>query len=81
MERNPLPDGDIGECHRPETHLIPITIEAALGQRRSIRVNGTDYPTPDGTAAKSRSMSSGRRLRTVFSSSGVASKRTPQLMS
>lgn len=46
------PEGDIGECHRPETHLIPITIEAAFGLRRSIRVNGIDYPTPDGTAIR-----------------------------
>jgi UDP-glucose-4-epimerase GalE len=46
------PDGDIGEYHRPESHLIPITVEVALGERRSMRINGTDYATPDGTAIR-----------------------------
>jgi UDP-glucose-4-epimerase GalE len=45
-------DGEIGEDHEPETHLIPLTIQAALGQRESISIFGTDYPTPDGTAIR-----------------------------
>lgn len=46
------PDGDIGEDHDPETHLIPLAIEAAMGRRSGIDVYGTDYPTPDGTAIR-----------------------------
>jgi UDP-glucose-4-epimerase GalE len=46
------PDGEIGELHEPETHLIPLVLEAALGQRPQIEVYGTDYPTPDGTAIR-----------------------------
>lgn len=45
-------DGEIGEEHDPETHLIPLVIQAALGQRGAIRVFGTDYPTPDGTCLR-----------------------------
>jgi UDP-arabinose 4-epimerase len=45
-------DGEIGEQHDPETHLIPLIIEVALGQRAAIDVYGTDYPTPDGTAIR-----------------------------
>ena len=45
-------DGSIGEDHEPETHLIPVVIEAALGQRDAITVFGTDYPTPDGTCIR-----------------------------
>ncbi len=41
-----------GEDHRPETHLIPLILQAALGQRESISVFGTDYDTPDGTAIR-----------------------------
>lgn len=46
------PDGEIGECHEPETHLIPLVLEAALGRRRHIEIYGTDYPTADGTAIR-----------------------------
>ncbi len=46
------PAGDIGEDHSPETHLIPLVIQAALGRRGNIRVFGTDYPTPDGTCIR-----------------------------
>ena len=46
------PDGEIGEDHDPETHLIPLAIEAALGRRPDLQVMGTDYPTPDGTAIR-----------------------------
>lgn len=43
------PDGEIGEDHDPETHLIPLAIRAALGQGPALQIFGTDYPTPDGT--------------------------------
>ena len=46
------PDGEIGEDHTPETHLIPLVIEAARGKRPHISLFGTDYPTPDGTAVR-----------------------------
>jgi UDP-glucose 4-epimerase len=42
-------DGTLGEDHHPETHLIPVTIQVAMGQRPSLKLYGTDYPTPDGT--------------------------------
>ena len=44
------PDGEIGEDHDPESHLIPLVIGATLGTRPPVRIFGTDYPTPDGTA-------------------------------
>jgi UDP-glucose-4-epimerase GalE len=46
------PDGEIGELHQPETHLVPLVLQAALGQRSQIDIYGTDYPTPDGTAIR-----------------------------
>jgi UDP-glucose-4-epimerase GalE len=46
------PEGETGELHEPETHLIPLVLRAALGQRAAIDVFGTDYPTPDGTAIR-----------------------------
>jgi UDP-glucose-4-epimerase GalE len=46
------PGGEIGEDHAPESHLIPLAIKAALGQRGELQVFGTDYPTPDGTAVR-----------------------------
>jgi UDP-glucose-4-epimerase GalE len=45
------PDGEIGEDHDPETHLIPLAIGAALGGN-AVEIYGTDYPTPDGTAIR-----------------------------
>jgi len=45
-------DATIGEDHTPETHLIPIILQVALGQRESVSVFGTDYPTPDGTCIR-----------------------------
>ena len=45
-------DGSIGEDHRPETHLIPIVLQVALGQRTHVDIFGTDYPTPDGTCIR-----------------------------
>ena len=46
------PDGKIGEDHDPETHLIPLVLQTALGQRAHVEVYGTDYPTPDGTCIR-----------------------------
>jgi UDP-arabinose 4-epimerase len=46
------PEGEIGEDHEPETHLIPLVLQAAMGRRARIDVLGTDYPTPDGTAIR-----------------------------
>jgi UDP-glucose 4-epimerase len=46
------PDGTIGEDHTPESHLIPIVLQVALGQRPSITILGEDYPTPDGTCIR-----------------------------
>lgn len=45
-------DGKIGESHRPESHLIPLIIQAAMGQREDIKIYGTDYPTKDGTCIR-----------------------------
>ena len=45
------PDGEVGEVHDPETHLIPLAIEAAVGAGE-LSIFGTDYPTPDGTAIR-----------------------------
>ena len=45
-------DQEVGENHNPETHLIPLVLDAALGIRESIKVFGTDYPTEDGTAVR-----------------------------
>ncbi|MEM7475292.1 MAG: UDP-glucose 4-epimerase GalE [Planctomycetota bacterium] len=46
------PDGDIGEDHDPESHLIPIVLQTALGQRERIGIFGDDYPTEDGTCIR-----------------------------
>ena len=46
------PDGEIGEEHDPETHLIPLVVQTALGQRDQVQVFGTDYPTCDGSAVR-----------------------------
>lgn len=45
-------DGTIGEDHNPETHLIPLVIDAATGKRENIKIFGTDYDTPDGTCLR-----------------------------
>jgi UDP-glucose 4-epimerase len=42
----------LGEDHRPESHLLPLTIQAAMGKRPEIKIYGTDYPTPDGTCIR-----------------------------
>ncbi|RXT02853.1 UDP-glucose 4-epimerase GalE [Ammoniphilus sp. CFH 90114] len=46
------PEGQIGEDHTPETHLIPIVLQCALGQRAEVSVFGDDYPTEDGTCIR-----------------------------
>jgi len=46
------PDGELGEDHDPETHLIPLVLKVALGQREQITILGDDYPTPDGTCIR-----------------------------
>ena len=46
------PDGEIGERHEPETHLLPNLVKAALGQGPGLKVFGTDYPTADGSAVR-----------------------------
>jgi UDP-glucose 4-epimerase len=45
-------DGSIGEDHEPETHLIPVILQAVLGKREKITIFGEDYPTPDGTCIR-----------------------------
>ena len=44
--------GELGEDHEPETHLIPLVLQAAAGRREHVSVFGTDYPTEDGTAVR-----------------------------
>jgi UDP-glucose 4-epimerase len=46
------PEGELGELHEPETHLIPLVLFAAMGRLPSIKVFGEDYPTPDGTCIR-----------------------------
>lgn len=46
------PEGRIGEDHKPETHLIPVVLQAALGLRPEVEIFGMDYPTPDGTCIR-----------------------------
>lgn len=46
------PEGEIGESHDPETHLIPVILEAILGRRPELVIHGRDYPTPDGTCIR-----------------------------
>jgi UDP-glucose 4-epimerase len=44
--------GPLGEDHSPETHLVPLVLQAAAGKRESVAIFGTDYPTPDGTPVR-----------------------------
>ena len=46
------PEGEVGEFHRPETHLIPLILDAVDGRRAALTIHGTDYPTPDGTCIR-----------------------------
>jgi len=45
-------EASLGEDHRPESHLIPLTIQAAMGKRSEVQIYGTDYDTPDGTCIR-----------------------------
>ena len=46
------PEGELGESHDPETHIIPLVLDAASGKREDIKVFGTDYDTPDGSCIR-----------------------------
>ncbi|MCP4807462.1 MAG: UDP-glucose 4-epimerase GalE [Proteobacteria bacterium] len=46
------PDGSLGESHDPETHLIPLALDAVMGRRPPLKLFGRDYPTPDGTCVR-----------------------------
>ncbi len=46
------PEGELGECHQPETHLIPIILQVINGEREALSIYGTDYDTPDGTGVR-----------------------------
>lgn len=46
------PDAEVGEFHRPETHLVPLILDAIDGKRAALTLHGTDYPTPDGTCIR-----------------------------
>lgn len=46
------PEGEVGEHHQPETHLVPLLLEAIAGKRAALTVHGSDYPTPDGTCVR-----------------------------
>jgi UDP-glucose 4-epimerase len=46
------PNGQLGEDHNPETHLIPLVLQTALGKRESVAIFGTDYDTPDGSCIR-----------------------------
>lgn len=46
------PEGQLGENHKPESHLIPLILKAALGKRENVKIFGTDYDTPDGTCIR-----------------------------
>lgn len=46
------PDGEVGEFHQPETHLIPLVLDAIEGKRDALTIYGTDYETPDGTCIR-----------------------------
>ncbi len=46
------PEGEVGEFHQPETHLIPLMLDVVSGKRPALTLHGTDYPTPDGTCIR-----------------------------
>lgn len=46
------PEGELGEFHQPETHLIPLMLDVVSGKRAALTLHGTDYPTPDGTCIR-----------------------------
>ena len=46
------PEGEVGEQHQPETHLVPVILDVVAGKREALVIHGTDYPTPDGTCIR-----------------------------
>lgn len=46
------PEGEVGEFHQPETHLVPLMLDAIAGKRDALTIHGTDYDTPDGTCIR-----------------------------
>jgi UDP-glucose 4-epimerase len=70
------PDGQFGEDHDPESHLIPLVLQTALGQREKILIFGDDYPTPDGTCIRdyvhTSDLASAHRLATEATEPGTA---------
>ena len=46
------PEGEVGEQHHPETHLVPVILDVVAGKREALVIHGTDYPTPDGTCIR-----------------------------
>lgn len=75
------PEGECGECHSPETHLIPRALMAVTGELEDFRVMGSDYPTPDGTCIRdyihvsdlaSAHVLAMERLRTGESGQGIS---------
>lgn len=46
------PEGELGEHHEPETHLVPLVVMAGLGRQDKLKIFGSDYPTPDGTCVR-----------------------------
>lgn len=70
------PDGSIGEDHDPETHLIPLVLQAAMGQREKVTIYGCDYDTPDGTCVRDyihvEDLASAHRLAIEATEPGVA---------
>ena len=71
------PDGEIGEDHDPESHLIPLVIGAALGTRPPVKIFGTDYPTPDGTAVRDYVHVAGPGRRAPARASSACGRGTP----
>ncbi len=70
--------GNIGEDHTPETHLIPLVLQAALGKREQVAIYGTDYPTADGTCIRDyvhvEDLAAAHVLALQYLSQGGASK-------
>jgi UDP-glucose 4-epimerase len=62
------PDALLGECHLPETHLVPLVLQAASGRREAITVYGENYETPDGTASAITSTCATCAMRTCWPS-------------
>lgn len=72
------PDGETGECHNPETHLIPRVLMAAAGQIPTLEIFGDDYPTPDGTCIRDyvhvQDLASAHRLALEYLAQGGESR-------